>query len=374
MEIKDIKILGTLPDPFLKPDGSRVKSADEWQAHKKELYKTAVELQYGTMPPPPEFLEVEKLCDSTYIIITGRRQKPVRFTMRLLRPTKDKKLIPGKFPVVIDGDLCFDYAFKDGWVDTFLSNNITLALFNRVELAHDIRGEGRGRGQLYDTYPEYSFGALGAWAWGYSRVIDALEILDIADLSCITATGHSRGGKTAMLAGALDERITITNPNETCAGACSCYRLHLDAINSRGEQKRSETLKDLWDRFGFWMGEGMEKYTECEQELPFDSHFLKALVAPRTLFVSEALDDIWANPVGSLVTTKAAGEVFKFLGVPDNLFWYFRDGYHFHDLQDIKMLVSLIKHKYEGAPLCDGFFKAPFTPPKMYDWQAPMNN
>ncbi len=371
MEIKNIKILGELPDPFLKADGTRVKDADEWQTHRKELYKTAVELQYGTMPPKPEFLEVEKLHDNSYRIITGRRVKPVSFTMRLIRPKKDNKVIPGKFPVVVDGDLCFDYAFNNDWVESFLNENIMLALFNRCELAHDVKDEGRRQGQLYDTYHEYTFGALGAWAWGYSRVVDALEILDIADLDCVTFTGHSRGGKTAMLAGVLDSRAAITSPNETCAGSCSCYRMHLDATNSRGELKRSETLKDLWDKFSFWIGEGMEEYTEREQDLPFDAHYLKALVAPRTLFISEAIDDIWSNPVGSLVTTAAAGEVYKFLNAEDNLYWYFREGYHYHDLRDVKMLVNLIKHKYSGAPLSSDFFKAPFTPPKMYDWQAP---
>ena len=75
------------------------------------------------------------------------------------------------------------------------------------------------------------------------------------------------------------------------------------------------------------MGPEMEKYTECEDKLPFDTHYLKAMIAPRTLFVSEAAGDIWSNPVGSYMTTIASGEVFDFLGVPDNVYWYFRPGF-----------------------------------------------
>ena len=94
-----------------------------------------------------------------------------------------------------------------------------------------------------------------------------------------------------MLAGVLDERAAIVCPNETNAGSCGCYRIHMSAINEKGKEKKSETLADLWRVFSFWLGEGMGEYTERENELPFDCHFLKAMVAPRTLFISEAVHE-----------------------------------------------------------------------------------
>ena len=116
----------------------------------------------------------------------------------------------------------------------------------------------------------------------------------------------------------------------------------------------------------------MGEYTQREQDLPFDCHMLKAMIAPRTLFVSEAVSDIWTNPVGTWMTTMAASEVFKFLNAPDNLFWYFRDGYHKHDLEDVKMLVNLIRHKIDGRPLNENFFRRPFAVPDLiYDWKCP---
>ena len=63
----------------------------------------------------------------------------------------------------------------------------------------------------------------------------------------------------------------------------------------------------------------MRKYIDKEDELPFDSHYLKAMVAPRVLFVSEAASDIMANPVGLWQTTMGAREVYKFLGAEDKL-------------------------------------------------------
>ena len=359
LQVTSYEVLGQLPDIFTMDNGERLTNPAEWEKRRAEIYKTAIELQYGTIPPAPEFLEVETLYvgknSNSYKIITGTRANPVSFRMQLYHPN-----LPAPYPVIVDGDMCFPYHTHTDYIKTALDKNIAWAFFDRTELAHDIRGEGRRQGQLYKTYPEYTFGALGAWAWGYSRCVDALLSLGIVDESAIIFSGHSRGGKTAMLAGALDTRATIVNPNETNAGSCSCYRIHMSALNEKGEEKKSETLADLYSRFDFWLGEGMAQYTERENELPFDCHFLKAMIAPRTLFISEAVHDIWGNPIGSWQTTKAAEELFDFLGAKDQLFWYFRDGAHAHALEDVQMLVNLIEHKLHGAPLSERFFRRPF--------------
>lgn len=374
IKITENKVLGKLPDPFVFDNGDKVKTPEDWTERKKELYKSAVELQYGTIPPAPEFLEVEGLyayegsTRQSYRIITGTKKCPVSFTISIFKPVGD-----GKFPAVIDGDLCFQYAFDKNFIEEFTSNGIMLVMFNRTELMPDTNNPELFVGQMRNAYPDYTFGAIGAWAWGYSRCVDALEKLGFADMNCITFTGHSRGGKTAALAGVLDERAVIVNPNETCAGACSCYRSHITAITEDGEEKRSETLNDMVNNFPTWLGKGMADYAEREQELPFDAHYLKALVAPRKLFISEAASDIWANPVGSWQTTLAAKEVFKFLRAEQNLFWYFRSGYHYHDNRDIKRLVNIILNHLGKADLQDGFFETPFEEPElMFDWKSPV--
>ena len=359
LTVTSYEVLGKLPDIFTFDNGEKLTDPKDWARRRAEIYKTAVELQYGTMPPEPEFLEVETLYvgkkSNSYRITTGTREYPVTFRMQFLHPDTREK-----YPVIVDGDMCFPYFTDSGYTETALKNNIAWAFFDRTELAHDVRGEGRRQGQLYRAYPEYTFGALGAWAWGYSRCVDALLALGLVDEKGIVFSGHSRGGKTAMLAGVLDMRATIVNPNDTNAGSCSCYRIHMSALNENGIEKRSETLADLYDRFGFWIGEGMGEYTERENELPFDCHFLKAMVAPRTLFISEAAHDIWGNPIGSWQTTMAAKEVFDFLDANDKLFWYFRDGKHYHDVEDVEMLVNLIEHKLRGKPLSEKFFRRPF--------------
>ncbi len=375
VKITDYKVLGKLPDPFIMEDGTKVDSKEKWQERRKEIYKTAVELQYGTLPPKPEVFKVETTRDdvysgtSSYRITAGTKEKQVSFMMHVTRPSK--KFEP--FPAVITGDVGFMYAHMDTELyKAFTSNGISFVTFDRTELANDIKGEGRRKGPLYDVYPEYTFGAVGAWAWGYSRCVDALEILGIEDMNLIAFTGHSRGAKTAMLAGVCDERAAIVNPNSTCAGSCSCYRIHTKAIAEDERERRSETLEDMIEHFPFWFGEGMADYVNRAEELPFDSHYLKALVAPRVLLDTEAASDTWACPVGSYMTTQAAKEVYKFLGKEENIYWSFRKGFHRHKLADAEMLINIISHIRDGAPISDRFSRLPFKKPEpIYDWRAP---
>lgn len=374
LQVTSYEVLGELPNPFICKDGTVADTKEKWQQRRKEMYKDVIELQYGTQPPAPEFLEVEVLHrggkgrSNTYLLHTGTKEHPVTFGMRIFFPNCD-----GPWPVVVDGDGCFNYFCDKAFYETFTNKGIALVVFNRTELAHDIKDEPREKaGQLYRAYPDKTFGALGAWAWGFSRCVDALEQIGGFDMSLIAFTGHSRGGKTAMLAGVLDERAAIVCPNESNAGSCSCYRIHMAALQENGNEQRSETLADISKNFPYWFGPDLAQYAEKEAQLPFDCHFLKAMVAPRTLIIAEAISDIWTNPIGSWQTTQAAKEVFKLLDAEDNLYWYFRRGFHMHKVEDVRRLVSVIEHKRHGTPVEDTFFVTPFEQPaRIFDWKCP---
>ena len=375
LELSEYKVLGQLPNPFLFNDGGIVRDSADWTRRRQELYQSAVEIQFGTMPPPPEHIEIELLFNGktqqSYRIISREQNKTVSFLMKLVLP-KTKN-----FPVIIDGDLCAGYHLQSGFLDVALSAGIGWVLFDRTELAHDVIGEGRGKGSLYSLYSGYSFGAIGAWAWGYSRCVDALEQIQSPkiDLDWVAVTGHSRGGKAAILSGVVDQRIKVVNPNQACLGGGGCYRIHSKGKYPGLDIWPSETLKDIWKDTGFWFGPELGDYVNCEEKLPFDSHYLKAMIAPRILLVSEAAGDMWANPVGAWQTTIAAKEVFQFLNVPENLYWYYREGTHYHKVSDIQMLVNVINHCRDGAKLSDSFYNRPFKEfKKIYDWITPINH
>ncbi len=373
MEITSYEVLGKLPDLFTFEDGRKVTSIADWRERRKELYKTAVELQYGQIPPQPEVFELDPLCVpnatgrmNIWRITAGTKEKPISFTMYAHKPAGN-----GPWPVVVDGDLVYGCMQDPEIAKKFLDKGIMLVAFNRCEIVPDIRNPKR-TGNLYETYAERNFGALAAWAWGYSRVLDALETLGLVDKTSVTFTGLSRGGKTALLAGVLDERATIVNPEATCAGGSSCYRIHMKALTEDGKELRSETLKDIINAFPDWFGPGMKAYEDCEEDLPFDAHSLKALVAPRVFFDCQAKSDIWAGPVNTYQTSIAAREVWKMYGKPENVLWYWRSGTHAHLPEDFDMLIEVIQRERFGTPLCDKFQKLPFDPPEpIYDWSCP---
>lgn len=383
LQITKYDVLGKLPDPFIFKNGEKVKNIDDWEKRREEIFADAVELQYGELLPEPEFLEVEGLfpkCIDTahpasYRIYTGRRNNPIVLTFYIHIPLNYKA--GNKYPVVLDGDMAFSSMHDSSLIEPFIQNGIMFVKFNRCEVARDCiwqqSWEDGRKGDVYRSYPETLCSNTMAWAWSYSRVLDALIKLGLVDERYIAFTGLSRGGKTALLAGVLDKRATFVNPISTCAGGAACYRTHLYAIDKDdGKEKPSETLKDIWGNFPSWFGKDFGAYAERENELPFDSHFLKALVAPRVLFVSEADNDIWANPVGSYHTSLAAKEVWKLYGKPENIQWYMKKGNHYHGLEDMQMLANLMLNKIDGRPLNENFGRLYFEDPaKVFDWVCP---
>ena len=53
LEVTSYEVLGQLPDIFTFDNGEELKDPADWERRRAEMYKTAVELQYGTMPPEP---------------------------------------------------------------------------------------------------------------------------------------------------------------------------------------------------------------------------------------------------------------------------------------------------------------------------------
>ena len=372
LKITEYDLLGGLPDPFLDLSGHRISDPAQWPARRREIMDICAVL-YGERPPEPEFVHVETLnayritYSYVYRVTTGTREKPFSFRLRVMMPREAQ----GKCPVIVDGDDCF--LRSEGYFEAALSRGIAWAVFDRTEIAHDVQGEGRRNGAIYETWPRLDCGALRSWAWGYSRAVDALEKIDLPiDLGRIAFTGHSRGGKTALLAGAMDERAAVVNPNDSGAGGCGCYRLRVKGVYQNDPVGRSEELRDSLEQFSYWYGPEAAAYVGREAALPLDLHFVKALVAPRILFVSEAAGDLWANPVGCWQTCMAAREVYRFLGAEENLLWYYRPGYHAHLPLDVEMLSGVLLRREKGAPPDGRLFRLPFEKPELaFDWRRP---
>lgn len=147
-------------------------------------------------------------------------------------------------------------------------------------------------------------GKIMMWAWAASRVMDYAESVESLDKSRCAVVGHSRLGKTALVAGMIDVRFkTVISNDSGCSGA---------AIS---RDKRGEDLKFICATFPFWFCENYYKYVEREHELPFDQHFLVSSIAPRRVYVASAEEDIWADPESEYLSCVLAGGVYEKLGM-----------------------------------------------------------
>lgn len=335
-------ILGHLPNVLKMNSGKKVENAEEWQKQRKKIIDTVVSLEYGGMPPAPDRVIVEKLTEpgrgriNSYRVHCYINDKDFSFCINIYLPKKE-----GKLPLLLCGDSIYRYC-NDDVIDEAHKRGFAVAKFNRTEFAPDMYNSNRENG-IYPLYPDLSFSAISAWAWGYMRAVDAVYTLDYIDTNNIAISGHSRGGKTVLLAGAMDERIKFVNPNGSGTHGCGCYRYEQREEEGIYEDARSERLSDLFGAVPYWMGQEMEKYIDKENEIPHDMHFIKALVAPRILLETNGYADIWSNPRGAYITNAAARKVWELLGKPNNCLTHYRDGGHDHTFEDFCVLFDVME-------------------------------
>ncbi len=364
---------GTLPDPFAMPDGGRVATKEEWAKRSRMWREMVLEMEYGGLPPKPDGIEIETLCHSgvsrwpgvpnlwSYRVHCHGGRQSFSFCVKVLFPRA-----PGPFPAVVNGDGCWWYITEDV-AQRALESGCALVLFNRTEMAEDLGysdapDRKKRSGGLYDVYPGQAFGALSAWAWGYHRCLDLLHELPFIDKDRIAVTGHSRGGKTTLVAGATDSRITLVNDNASCAGGSAAFRYVGDG---------GETL-NIINVFPSWFGSGLQPYLGREGDMPFDQHCLLATIAPRPLLLTYAIDDRWSNPEGMVQCAWAVAEVYRFLGCPENFAFHLRQGRHSHAPEDWNTLLDFIDWKWNGKQPKAHYNIHPYEHLKpVFAWKAP---
>ncbi len=355
-----------LPDPFLFDDGSRVITPGDWKRRREEILSLILAVEYGGLPPEPSKIVVEPLHPNKpkrfpgshyiqYRLIHGD-DPSFHFRLDIHIPNSEKPV-----PVILDGDGCWLY-ITDLTRKEILNRGYALAVFSRTEIAPDMYSAGRDTG-LYPVYPDKKFGAIAAWAWGYHRAVDALEQIEGLDSSRIAVIGHSRGAKTSLLAGATDPRIALAASN---AGGCGGTGSFL----FQGED--CERLEEILRAVPYWFGPDIKRYKQNEKDLPFDQHFLEALVAPRPFFTNQAYNDLWANPKGAWQVQMAAREVYRFQGAPDRLGHSYRPGTHDHNEEDWAAFLDFTDWQLLGREPNRSFSENPYPAVKPeFSWRAP---
>ena len=349
----------TLPDPLRFVDGTPVRDARGWTDRRRaevvRLFETHV---YGRSPAPPTamrsvVLEADQRAlgglatrRQVRVLLDGTEAGPA-FEMLLYVPNAAPRPVPtflglnfgGNHSVHPDPAIRLSTAWmREGpgvvahratdagrgaaaasWpIERILDRGYALATVYYGDLEPD-RADGwkdgvrsrLGPGATGRFGPD-DWGAIGAWAWGLGRALDVLARDSDVDGSRVAVIGHSRLGKTALWAGASDERFAMVVSNDSGEGGAALAR-----------RRFGETTDVITRVFPHWFCARYREYAGREGALPVDQHLLLALVAPRPLYVASATEDLWADPRGEFLAAKAAEPVYRLLG---------RDGLGVEDL------------------------------------------
>ena len=361
--VEKLPVVKELPDPFLFMDGTRVTGKKDWARRRNELKTLAQHYGYGVVPPGGGTVRAEEL-ESSHNPTLGATEKQLLLRMgpegkvqahvMLTVPDGDRR-----FPAIVVGDLCWGKVSPEIVADV-VKHGYILAEFDRTEIVADKNVHAGG---LYEAFPNGEFGAVAGWAWGFQRMVDYLHTLPNVDTKHIAATGHSRGGKAVLLAGALDERIALTAPNDAGCMGTGCTRLIYSG----------ETVPIITKNFPYWFSPRLAEFIGHEEKLPFDQHSMKALIAPRALLETQALGDTWANPQGAQATYQAAKVVFDYLGAGDKIGIAYRPGEHAQTLWDWQTLLAFADQQFFHKHTERKFNELPYADDskRVFSWKAP---
>jgi hypothetical protein len=337
------------PDPLVSLDGSKVTSANDWFAKRKPELKVLFEhYMYGRYPQAPERVVAKTLFEDSGAFGGKATLKEVELTIghpdwpkiylliaapqgerypcfvganfggnHLLTDHPGVRLpdawMPDKYPGVVDNSAteAGRGAQADTWpLEQIVRRGYAVATFYCGDVQPDRPDEREGLRAVLTPANGSSDPAATAtimeWAWAIHRAVDHLQTESAIDPQRIAVVGHSRLGKTALLAGAFDERIALTVANQAGCGGSG---------PSRHNDRQAETVARITRVFPHWFCGNFGQFGEDTTKLPFDQHSLVALCAPRPVLFTAAAEDLWANPSGQFEVLKAATPVYELLGV-----------------------------------------------------------
>ena len=315
-----------LPDPLTTTNGTKVTSSEIWRRTRRpeilELFRANV---YGRMPVGrPDRLQFEPFETAQGVMDGTATRKQVKIAYRgpggegaiklvLFVPVEAKPapcflLICNRGATNIDPTRAIKSPF---WpAEQIVARGYAAAAFLNADADPDFHdGFTNGVHGLFDPpgvkRPADAWGTIAAWAWGASRVMDYFETDPDIDAKRVAVIGHSRGGKTALWAGAEDERFAFVISNDSgCGGAALARR----------RQPKAETIAAINRGFPHWFCENYRRYNNREDDLPVDQHLLAALIAPRLLCIGSASEDLWADPEGEYLSGLEASPVYHLFG------------------------------------------------------------
>ena len=336
----------TLPNPLVFPDGAPVRTPAEWARRRAEILQLFETNVYGHNPGPPARVRFHVFDLDRHALDGKAIRKQVRIDFPTPRGDAHADLllyIPAASARPVPVILALNFRGNQS-VDSDPGIKLATAWSEKPPARHEAPESSRGSDKNFevakvlargygfatvcyqDIEPDFEggwkegwrgmflkpgqtapgpadWGAIGAWAYGLSRALDYLAQDPSVDARRVAVMGHSRLGKTALWAGALDTRFALVIANCSGRGGAGLWR-----------RNYGETLQSMKRIFPYWFCGNLLKYAGDIDRLPVDSNELLALIAPRPLYITGAQDDQWADPHGMFLAAVAAGPVYQLLG------------------------------------------------------------
>lgn len=388
----------TLPDPLKAANGKNITSAQEWtKTQRPKVLQLFREHVYGKFPGKPTGLHFKvnsvdnealggKAIRKQITVFFNKAENAPGMEVLLYLPKGAKKPVPvfaglnfyGNHTVNADTGIMLSTRWQRNTTDGNVVNNrateAARGISGKSWEIEEIIGSGYGVATAYcgDLEPDHNegwktgirttlkselgikedeWGAIGAWAWGLSRMLDYLETDEDVNAKQVAITGHSRLGKASLWAAANDTRFALVVSNNSGEGGAALARRNF-----------GETTAIINKSFPYWFNPKFKEYNGQADKLPVDQHMLLALMAPRPLYVASAVDDTWADPKGEFLSAKNAEPVYALFGkkgmgvsemprvnepVGETIHYHIRTGGHGITLYDWKQYLAFADQQFK---------------------------
>ena len=310
-----------LPDPLRFTGGREVKRED-WPRRRAELLSLFQYYVTGSWPPSPRPVRVaeqtsreEAGATVQEVTLAFGPNDAARLHLEVIIPKGE-----GPFPVFLTQDT------HRRWALIAVSRGYIGCVYAGAD-SHDDTEAWKA------LWRESDWTKLTRRAWAASRCVDYLFTLPNVKTNQIALTGHSRNGKTSLIAAAFDQRISAVISSSSGAGGACSYRLFSEVQFGEGIENITRTFPD-------WLHPRLRFFAGRENKLPIDQPELIACIAPRPCLISSALNDsvesIWAIEH----TYRSARRVYDLLNHADELNLRYRPGGHETRAEDIEAYVD----------------------------------